>query len=59
VIVGTVYNAITKAKIQTAKVQLLDVLCATVLMTTYTDAQGKYAFPAIDGPETYCIDVDK
>ncbi|NUN15853.1 MAG: thrombospondin type 3 repeat-containing protein [Myxococcales bacterium] len=58
VIVGTVYDATTFIELPGAKVRLLDVLCSTELMTTSTDSDGRYAFPAINGPTFYCVDVD-
>jgi hypothetical protein len=58
VILGVVYDAVTKEVIPQAKVRLLDVLCVDEVMTpTYTDQGGKYAFPAINGPDWYCVDV--
>ena len=59
VILGTVTDATTSVKIGGAKVRLLDVLCLEERMTTLTDSEGKYAFPALDGPDNYCVDVDK
>jgi len=59
VILGITYDAVTLVPIQGTKVRLLDVLCVEELMVTYTDSEGKYAFPALLGPEWYCVDAEK
>jgi hypothetical protein len=57
IVIGSVYDAISFIPLSGVQVRLLDVLCIDVLMTTNTDTEGKYAFPALDGPGTYCVDV--
>lgn len=55
VIAGVTFDAVLLDVLPGVKVELLDVLCADVLMTSFTDSQGKFAFPALLGPEWYCL----